>query len=89
MSIEDGCAYISELTGFKATFDLQPTAFGSLAADVSKLQSILGDESVSKVQWRDGVKRLLQHMAPQRLKKWFDENLKFNIAGCSIVNTTA
>ncbi len=69
VSIEEWCAYISELTGFEAKFDAQTSAFGSLAADVSKLQSILGDEPSSKVQWQDGVKRLLQHMAPQWLKK--------------------
>ena len=68
VSIEDWCHYISELTGFEARFDPQPTAFGSLAVDVSKLQSILGDQPVSTVAWQDGVKRLLTHMAPQWLK---------------------
>jgi UDP-glucuronate 4-epimerase len=69
VSIEDWCGYIRELTGFEAKFDLQDSAFGSLAADVSKLQSILGDEPVSRVQWRDGVRRLLQNQCPQWLKQ--------------------
>jgi UDP-glucuronate 4-epimerase len=67
VSIEEWCAYISELTGFKPVFDLQPTAFGSLVADISKLQDILGDQPVSSVDWKDGILHMLQTMAPQTL----------------------
>lgn len=69
ISIEEWCEYISELTGFAATFELQTSAFGSLASDVSKLQSILGDEPVSKVDWKEGIHRMLQNTAPQWLKQ--------------------
>lgn len=68
VSIEEWCEWISELTGFKTAFDLQSTAFGSLASDVSKLQSILGDEPVTSVTWKDGIWRMLCKTAPQWLK---------------------
>lgn len=68
VSIEEWCAWISELTGFEATFDPQPTAFGSLVPDLSRLQEILGSEPVSRVDWKDGILRLLRTMAPQSLK---------------------
>jgi UDP-glucuronate 4-epimerase len=67
VSVEEWCAWISELTGFKPTFDLQPSAFGSLVADITQLQNILGDEPVSSVDWKDGIQRMLQNMAPQLL----------------------
>lgn len=68
VSIEEWCAWINELTGFEARFDLQPTAFGSLVPDTSRLQEILGSEPVSRVDWKDGVLGLLRKMGPQWLK---------------------
>ncbi len=68
VSIEDWCAYITELTGNPATFNLSPSAFGSLAADVGKLQSVLGDQPVTTVSWKEAILRLLQKKAAQLLK---------------------
>ena len=68
VSIEAWCEWISELTGFNTAFDLQATAFGSLAADIGKLQALLGDEPVTRVTWKDGVLRMLRNLAPQWLK---------------------
>lgn len=69
VSIEDWCAWISELTGFTPIFDKQPTAFGSLIPDISKLKEILGEQPVSNVDWKDGVLRMLRKMGPQWLKE--------------------
>lgn len=68
VSIEDWCQWISELTGFTATFDPQASAFGSLVADMGKLQGILGDQPISTVDWKDGILRMLRCMGPQWLK---------------------
>ena len=67
VSIEEWCAWISELTGFTPVFDLQASAFGSLVADIRRLKDILGDQPVSSVDWKDGIRRMLQNMAPQLL----------------------
>lgn len=71
VSVEDWCEYITGLTGNEAQFNLTPTAFGSLAADVSRLQSLLGSEPVTTVPWKTGLLRLLQHKAAHLLKPEF------------------
>ncbi|CAA0125179.1 dTDP-glucose 4,6-dehydratase [Halioglobus japonicus] len=65
VSIEEWCAYISELTGFEPTFQDNPKAFGSLCIDTEKMHSLIGE---TKVDWRDGVRRQLQNLAPELLK---------------------
>ncbi len=74
VSIEAWCEWINELTGFKATFDLQATAFGSLASDVSKLQALLGDEPVTSVTWKDGILRMLRATSSPWLKPQYQLN---------------
>ncbi len=73
VSIEDWCAYITELTGNTAVFNLTPTAFGSLAADVGKLQSLLGEQPVTTVSWKQAILRLLQKKAAHLLKPEFQQ----------------
>lgn len=68
VAIEEWCEYIAELTGFTPSFDLQPSAFGSLVPDTRKLQSLLGEQPITTVHWRDGVLSLLKHNKPQWLK---------------------
>lgn len=65
VSIEDWCAYLTELTGFQPTFKLTTTAFGSLTLDTSKVEAIYGK---SKVDWKDGVYRLVKNLKPELLK---------------------
>lgn len=64
-SIEEWCAYITELTGFEAIFNEDPKAFGSLCIDTTTMHELIGKTSVD---WRDGIKRQLQHLAPELLK---------------------
>jgi nucleoside-diphosphate-sugar epimerase len=66
VSIEEWCAYLTELTGLEASFNLTPTAFGSLTLDTSRIEEIYGK---SKVDWKDGVLRLVQNLAPDLLLK--------------------
>jgi nucleoside-diphosphate-sugar epimerase len=63
-SIEQWCAYIGELTGFKAVFNETATAFGSLCIDTSRMHELIGE---TRVDWRDGIRRQLQALAPEVL----------------------
>jgi len=65
VSIEDWCAYLTELTGLTAKFNLTPTAFGSLTLDTSKVEALCGK---SKVDWKDGIHRLVKNLKPDLLK---------------------
>ena len=65
VSIEEWCAYISELTGFEPVFNDNPQAFGSLCIDLEKMHSLIGETSVD---WREGIRRQMQNLAPELLK---------------------
>lgn len=65
VSIEDWCAYLTELTGLTPKFNLTTTAFGSLTLDTSKAEALCGK---SKVDWKDGVLRLVKNLKPDLLK---------------------
>lgn len=64
VSIEQWCGYISELTGLQPVFKDNAKAFGSLAIDTEKMHELIGS---TKVDWRDGVRSQLQHLAPEVL----------------------
>lgn len=65
VSIEEWCAYISELTGFGPKFVENPKAFGSLCIDTEKMHSLVGE---TKVDWKDGIRRQIQNLAPELLR---------------------
>lgn len=65
VSIEEWCAYISELTGFEPNFQDNPKAFGSLCIDTTKMHEMIGETSVD---WRDGIRRQLENLAPELLR---------------------
>lgn len=65
VSIEQWCEYLSELTGLEATFVDNPRAFGSLAIDTEKMHRLIGP---TRVDWRDGVRSLVEQLAPALLK---------------------
>jgi nucleoside-diphosphate-sugar epimerase len=64
-SIEEWCAYITELTGFEPVFNKTETAFGSLHIDTARMHELLG---ATRVDWRDGIRRQLQALAPEVLR---------------------
>jgi UDP-glucuronate 4-epimerase len=66
VSIEEWCAYIAELTGFEPKFQDNPKAFGSLCIDTHKMHTLIGE---TKVDWRDGIRRQIEKLAPQLLRK--------------------
>lgn len=65
VSIEQWCAYISELTGFEPVFKDNPQAFGSLCIDTTRMHQLIGETTVD---WREGIRSQLQHLAPDVLK---------------------
>lgn len=65
-SIEEWCAYITELTGFEAVFNETETAFGSLHIDTTRMHELIGE---TRVDWRDGIRRQLQALAPEVIRQ--------------------
>lgn len=64
-SIEEWCAYITELTGFEPVFNETSKAFGSLAIDTTRMHELIGETSVD---WREGIKRQFNNLCPEVLK---------------------
>jgi len=65
VAIEEWCAYLAELSGFTPVFKENPKAFGSLQIDTTQLHAITGP---SQVDWKDGIREMVQTLAPQLLK---------------------
>ena len=65
-SIEEWCAYLQELTGFEPVYRDEPKAFGSLCIDTTRMHELIGETSVD---WKTGVRGLVQNMAPELLKE--------------------
>ena len=65
VSIEDWCGYIGELTGLQPRYNITDKALGSMVTDSSKLEQLAGP---TRIDWREGVRRMLQVMAPEALQ---------------------
>ena len=65
-SIEDWCAWLTELTGFEPVFNETPTAFGSLCIDPTWMHELVGP---TRVDWKDGIQRMVRNLAPELLRK--------------------
>lgn len=65
-SIEEWCEYIAELTGLEPVFQDNPKAFGSLCIDTTRMHELIGE---TNVDWREGIRRQLENLAPEVLKK--------------------
>jgi UDP-glucuronate 4-epimerase len=59
VSIEEWCTYLGELTRDN------PSAFGTLCIDTDEMHRLIGATSVD---WRSGMRRMLQSLAPDLLK---------------------
>lgn len=64
-SIEQWCAYLTELTGFEPVFQDNPKAFGSLCIDTTRMHSLIGE---TRVDWKTGVRSMVEALAPQLIK---------------------
>ncbi|TDG13655.1 NAD(P)-dependent oxidoreductase [Seongchinamella unica] len=65
VSIEQWCAYLSELTGLEPVFAENPRSFGSLAIDTGKMHRLIGP---TRVDWREGIRSQVEHLAPELLQ---------------------
>ncbi len=65
-SIEDWCQYLGELTGLDAKFKPSENAFGSVVLDPTKMHELIGR---TRVDWRDGIRRMVEALNPELLIK--------------------
>ena len=66
VSIEQWCEYIGQLTGLEASFQDNPKAFGSLCIDTQKMHELIGP---TRVDWREGIRSQIEHLAPELLQQ--------------------
>jgi UDP-glucuronate 4-epimerase len=64
VSIEEWCGYLGELTGLKPRYLDNIWFFGSLCTDLTRMHSLVGD---TKVDWREGIRSMVQALAPELL----------------------
>jgi hypothetical protein len=65
VSIEEWSEHIGKLIGLTLKFREEPSAFGGLPIDTTHMHAMIG---ATKVDWRDGIKRMIQALTPQVLK---------------------
>jgi len=65
VSIQEWCAYITELTGVEIPLTEGPTAMPSVVADLAKQHELVGKATVG---WKDGMRRMLQVRHPDLVK---------------------
>jgi nucleoside-diphosphate-sugar epimerase len=64
-TIEEWCAYLGELTGLEPKFDETDNTIGSVTCDLTRMHELIGP---AKVEWRDGIRRMVEARAPEMLK---------------------
>jgi UDP-glucuronate 4-epimerase len=65
VSVQDWCAYITELTGVEIPLSVGPTAMPSVVADLTRQHELVGAATIG---WRDGMRRMLEVRHPELLK---------------------
>jgi nucleoside-diphosphate-sugar epimerase len=65
VSIQEWCAYITELTGVEIPLTVGPTAMPSVVADLTKQHELVGKATVG---WKDGMRRMLEVRHPDLVK---------------------
>jgi nucleoside-diphosphate-sugar epimerase len=63
-SVEEWCAYISELTGLECRFETTERIVGALPLDLTRMHELLGR---TRVPWREGIRRMIEARAPELL----------------------
>ena len=66
VSIQDWCAYLTELTGVEIPLQEGPTAMPSVTVDLSKQHELVGK---AEIGWRDGFRRMVEVRHPDLVKK--------------------
>jgi len=65
VSVEEWCAYLSELTGVPAVLEPSEESLASVALNLDRMHELVGHTTVG---WRDGFRRMLEAQRPQLLK---------------------
>jgi nucleoside-diphosphate-sugar epimerase len=65
VSIEEWCEYLGTLTGLAVRFEYTERTLGSLPLDLTRMHEYLGR---TKVDWRDGLRRMAEACAPELLR---------------------
>jgi nucleoside-diphosphate-sugar epimerase len=65
VSIQEWCAYITELTGVEIPLTEGPTAMPSVVADLARQHELVGKATVG---WKDGMRRMLEVRHPDLVK---------------------
>jgi len=63
-SVEEWCAYMSELTGLESRFETTEWIVGPLPLDLTRMHELLGR---TRVPWREGIRRMIKARAPELL----------------------
>ena len=63
-SVEEWCAYMSELTGLESRFETTERIVGALPLDLTRMHELLGR---TRVPWREGIRRMIEARAPELL----------------------
>jgi UDP-glucuronate 4-epimerase len=66
VSVEDWCAHLGSLTGLTPTFEPSPDALESVVVDRTRMVELAGETSVD---WRDGLRRMVEARAPELLTR--------------------
>ena len=66
VSIEEWCAYFSELTGFEPKFEQTDETLRSVITSNAKMQGIVGP---AEVHWKDGLRRMLESQHPDWIER--------------------
>lgn len=65
VSIEQWCAYLSELSGFEPTFNPNPKAFGALEIDTTRMHELIGK---TEMDWKVGIRSMVEALAPELIR---------------------
>ncbi len=65
VSLEEWTAYIGELTGLVPKYEETTETIGSVTLDLERMHASVG---VARVDWRDGIRRMLETFEPDLLR---------------------
>ena len=66
VSIEEWCAFLSELSGYEPVFNPNPKAFGALQIDTERMHALIGETSMD---WQEGIRSMVEQLAPELIKQ--------------------
>jgi nucleoside-diphosphate-sugar epimerase len=65
-TLEEWCTHLGELTGLEPKFEETESTIGSVTCDLTRMHELVG---TAKVNWRDGIRRMVEARAPELLQR--------------------